>query len=287
VYRFRDGHGRVLYVGRATDLRSRTRSYFGDLGTRRHLRRMVPQIARVEAVVCASTHEAAWLERNLLVRSKPRWNRAVGGQEVPQWLVVDVSADRPAVRLAHQPDDRRLTFGPYLGGERSRTALRAILRAWPVHLTGARASGTERAMAEVRGVRGEDREHLLTQLVRLLEGDPDARHRLEQDLVAARDEAVTGLEYETAGRIQDELVAAQWLLASQRVTAPLPPDLAVHGWAEGILVSFAGTPTGLDRWEIRRATADRGLTLSRLTPPAWQEFASVNASLAAALRQVA
>ena len=64
VYRFRDERDRVMYVGRASDLRSRTRSYWGDLHGRRHLRRMVGQIARVEALVCQSVHEAAWLERN-------------------------------------------------------------------------------------------------------------------------------------------------------------------------------------------------------------------------------
>jgi len=42
VYRFRDGAGRVLYLGRATSLRRRVASYWGDLGDRRHLARMMP-----------------------------------------------------------------------------------------------------------------------------------------------------------------------------------------------------------------------------------------------------
>src|SRR5579875_2049517 len=71
VYRFRDSRDRVLYVGRATALRQRVGSYWSDLRDRRHLRRMVAAVARIEAVACASVHEAAWLERNLLEAAMP------------------------------------------------------------------------------------------------------------------------------------------------------------------------------------------------------------------------
>jgi hypothetical protein len=65
VYRFRDARGRVLYLGRAVDLRRRVGSYWGGLGDRPRLARMVVQIAGPEAVGCASEHEAAWMERVL------------------------------------------------------------------------------------------------------------------------------------------------------------------------------------------------------------------------------
>ena len=91
VYRFRDQDGRVLYVGRAVSLRRRVPSYWGDLGDRGHLAPMVARIARVEAAVCDSAHEAAWLERNLLERRRPPWNRSVGGQESEVWLRLSAS----------------------------------------------------------------------------------------------------------------------------------------------------------------------------------------------------
>jgi excinuclease ABC subunit C len=286
VYRFRDVQGRVLYVGRASDLRSRTRSYWGDLAGRRRLRRMVPQIARVEAVVCASVHEAAWLERNLLERSRPRWNRAVGGQEVPRWLILDPSPDRPGLRLTHAPEAHRRAFGPYLGGDRSRTALRGILRVWPVHLTGTRSTGTGRAIAEARGLGPADRERLLVDVIQLLGHDPRALDEVTARLIAARDEAVAGLMFETARQVQDELGAVAWLVSPQRVTASHPPGLVVHGWSAGMLVSFSGTATRLDRWESRHLDGPRGQDLAQLTPPEWREFATTNAELAAELAQV-
>lgn len=76
VYRFSDSCRRVLYLGRAVSLRRRVLSYGGDLRGRGHLAEMVRRIAQVEAVVCDSAHEAAWLERNLLIRNLPAWNRS-------------------------------------------------------------------------------------------------------------------------------------------------------------------------------------------------------------------
>src|SRR5690349_19555074 len=97
VYRFRDARGRALYVGRASQLRRRVASYWGDLRGRRHLGRMVARIVRVEEVACESEHEAAWLERNLLERSMPPWNRTAGGQEVPVYLRLDARPGGPGL----------------------------------------------------------------------------------------------------------------------------------------------------------------------------------------------
>jgi excinuclease ABC subunit C len=107
VYRFRDAAGRVLYLGRAVSLRRRVASYRGDLGDRAHLAVMVARIARVEAVVCDSAHEAAWLERNLLQTRLPPWNRSPsGGQEKEVWIRLSDSARAPGLRIAHQPSSR-------------------------------------------------------------------------------------------------------------------------------------------------------------------------------------
>ena len=100
VYRFRDAGGRVLHVGRAEQLRRRVSSYWGDLRDRRHLRKMMTRVAGIEALVCDSAHEAAWAERNLLERSKPPWNRIIGGLEVPVSIHLDVSPTAPRLGLA-------------------------------------------------------------------------------------------------------------------------------------------------------------------------------------------
>ncbi|HEY5629497.1 MAG TPA: hypothetical protein VIR16_08310, partial [Candidatus Limnocylindrales bacterium] len=174
VYRFRDDRGRALYVGRAGDLRRRVSSYWGELRGRRHLRRMVPQIARVEALVCCSEHEAAWVERMLLSRALPRWNRVVGGMEVDVHIVLDEA--RRSLRLAHDPAPETgvRCYGPYLGGTATKLAVAALHRVFSLTYTGAGLTGTGRDLARVRGAAGQDGAAVAARIHDVLVRDPAA-----------------------------------------------------------------------------------------------------------------
>src|SRR3954464_1581898 len=152
VYRFRDDGGRVLYVGRAGELRRRVSSYWGELRDRRHLRRMMPRVARIDALVCDSAHEAAWAERNLLERSLPRWNRIVGGLEVPVSIGLDASPEAPRLGLPslHRPAPGARCFGPYLGAGKVRLAVSGLERLYPIGHAGPTPPTRERELARPR-----------------------------------------------------------------------------------------------------------------------------------------
>ena len=163
MYRFSDAAGRVLYLGRAVSLRRRVVSYWGDLGDRGHLAPMVTRIARLEAVVCDSAHEAAWLERNLLPASLPPWNRAPsGGQEKEVWIRLSESARAPGVAVVHRPSPSpgARHFGPYLGGLQVRRAASGLSRVLPLAYAGGPPSGTRQEMARVLGVSAGERDEL-------------------------------------------------------------------------------------------------------------------------------
>ena len=172
VYRFRDQAGRVLYVGRAVSLRRRVLSYWGDLGDRGHLAPMVARIARVEAVVCDSAHEAAWLERNLLQRRLPPWNRSRGGQEAEVWIRLCESARTPGVTVVRQPSPG--DFGPYLGGQKVRDAVSGLGRVLPLAYAADGQAGTERDMARVRGASPGVRADLARTIAAVLSRDQAA-----------------------------------------------------------------------------------------------------------------
>jgi excinuclease ABC subunit C len=104
VYRFRDERGRVLYIGRATGLRSRVGSYWSDLRDRDHLAPMVARVARIEAISCDSVHEAAWLERNLLKKSLPPWNKTQGGQESAVYIRLDAGPSTPGLASVYRTE---------------------------------------------------------------------------------------------------------------------------------------------------------------------------------------
>jgi excinuclease ABC subunit C len=280
VYRFRDAGGRVLYVGRATHLRSRVASYWGDLRDRRHLRRMVPQVARVEAVACDSVHEAAWLERNLLERSKPRWNRIRGGMEAPFCIRMTPSK----IELEHWRPGGEADFGPYLGGTQARLAVSGLERVLPLRYTGDRLDGGLRDLARLRGVRPEDRDAISARLSAVLRREVEALSHVRDELARWRDRASANTAFELAGRIQQEIEAVEWIVAEQKVTMLTPgSDAEIYGYADGVLVKFQVRAGRLDRWEQRACAPAAAKRFLARTPPEWSEFAARNAELARSL----
>jgi excinuclease ABC subunit C len=289
VYRFRDAAGRALYLGRAASLRRRVTSYWGDLGDRGHLAAMVARIAGVEAVLCDSAHEAAWLERNLLERRKPPWNRSPsGGQESEVWIRLSESAPAPGVMVVHQPrtGDRARHFGPYLGGQKARDAVSGLGRILPLGYAVDRPAGTERELARVRGASPAARADLVRAMASVLDRDPAAVATLRAELVRRRDLAAAGLAFEFAGRLQGEIEALDWITAEQKVTRAPPSDFDVHGWAGGVLVRFEIRGGRLSGWSQRAcgaAAARRHLAETSARRPEWAEFVRRNAQLAASL----
>lgn len=281
VYRFRDGDGRILYIGRATQLRSRVASYWSDLRDRPRLRRMVAQVSAVQAVLCESVHEAAWLEHNLLMRRKPRWNRARGGAESTVHIGLDTGVVAPGVRVTHRPTEG--CFGPYLGGARTRLAVAGLHRIRPLAYTGSRLSGAERDLAAKLGVTAADRDGFAASVAAILGREPDAVAAARADLAAVRDRAAEGLRFELAGQIQEELEALEWITSPQRVSGLEPVDLRAAGYAGGVLVLFTVRAGRLDEWTQRPSTPGRAARYLAATPEPWRGFAQRNAELAVAL----
>ncbi len=287
VYRFRDERERVLYVGRASDLRNRVSSYWGPLTGRRHLRRMVPQIARVEALECASPHEAAWLERNLLERTLHRWNRARGGAELVTWIEVDESPRHAGVRLLHHPGTRApdsVLYGPYLGADKAQLVVRALGRLAPLDATRTGLSGAAAALAEARGVGPAQREDIAVRIRAILIRDAAAVESATQDLLAAREAAAERLAFETAAHLTAEAQALAWASGLQRVTLPGGPDTEAHAWADGVLVSLRVTGGRLDGWRARTIEGASARRWEARSDPALAAFAQQAAELAATLR---
>jgi excinuclease ABC subunit C len=286
VYRFRDARDRVLYVGRATTLRQRVGSYWSDLRDRRHLRRMVASVARIEAVACDSVHEAAWLERNLLEASMPPWNRTPGGQESLVYLRVSTRpSPRPlSVVYRKRPAPDVQYFGPYLGGVKVRRAVTGLYRALPLDGAGTALRGAHLDLVRARGrsTAGDPQQTLAT-LAALLDRHPIALRQVRAELEEVRDRAAGRLAFEFAARIQGELEAVDWITGPQRVTSLHPADLDVYGWAGGTLVHFGIRAGRLCQWSQRSCPQAAAAGPLATTPADWAPFATVNAELAAAL----
>jgi excinuclease ABC subunit C len=286
VYRFSDAAGRVLYLGRAASLRRRVVSYWGDLGERGHLTPMVARTARLEAVVCDSAHESAWLERNLLRACLPPWNRAPsGGQEKEVWIRLSGSARAAGLAVVHLPSSSPGVrhFGPYLGGLRVRRAASGLSRVLPLAYAGSPPSGTRQELARALGVSAGQRDELVQTVAAVLDRDPAAVAAVRERLSARRDAAAAALAFEFAARLQQELEALAWVTAEQKVTRATPDDFDVCGWAGGLLIRFTVRGGRLSGWTQRACGEATGRRLVAATPPEWAGFALRNAELAARL----
>jgi DNA polymerase-3 subunit epsilon len=131
VYLFRDGGGRTLYVGKATDLRSRVRSYFGS-DDRRKVGQLLREVQRIDHVVCPSPLEAAVLEVRLIHRLEPRFNKqATTWRRYAYVKLTDEAFPRLSVVRALR-DDGALYLGPLPSSKAAKRVAEAIETAVPL-----------------------------------------------------------------------------------------------------------------------------------------------------------
>jgi DNA polymerase-3 subunit epsilon len=131
VYVFRDGAGRALYVGKATDLRSRVRSYFSS-DDRRKIGPMLREAQGVDHHPCASALEAAVLEARLLHALTPRYNRQGTRWEKAAYLRLDPSEPFPRLAVARSHRGRGLVVGPVPSARVAKLAIEAIETVVPI-----------------------------------------------------------------------------------------------------------------------------------------------------------
>ena len=131
VYLFRDGGGRTLYVGKATDLRSRVRSYFsGD--ERRKVGQLLREVERIDHVVCPSPLEAAVLEVRLIHRLEPRFNRQSTTWRRYSYVKLTVEAFPRLSVVRAIRDDGALYLGPLSSAKAAKRVAEAIETAVPL-----------------------------------------------------------------------------------------------------------------------------------------------------------
>ncbi len=131
VYLFRDGAGRTLYVGKASNLRARVRSYFSS-DDRRKIGQLLRETERIDHVVCPSPLEAAVLEVRLIHRLEPRFNRQLTTWRRYVYLKL---TNEPFPRLSVVKairEDGALYLGPLPSHQAAKRVAEAIETALPL-----------------------------------------------------------------------------------------------------------------------------------------------------------
>ncbi|MEM7164236.1 MAG: excinuclease ABC subunit UvrC [Planctomycetota bacterium] len=135
VYLFFDDHAQVIYVGKATSLRSRVRSYFqpGSDDGRPLFRFIVRATHDLECIVCNTELEALLLENNLIKKHRPRYNVRLRDDKAYLSLRLTTAEEWPRVQLIRAwKDDGNAYFGPFSSAQSVREMLRVIRKFIPL-----------------------------------------------------------------------------------------------------------------------------------------------------------
>ncbi|MFJ9737963.1 excinuclease ABC subunit UvrC [Streptomyces sp. NPDC101166] len=245
VYRFRDEHRRVIYVGKAKSLRQRLANYFQDLaGLHPRTRSMVTTAASVEWTVVSTEVEALQLEYSWIKEYDPRFNVKYRDDKSYPYLAVTMNEDFPRVQVMRGQKKKGVRyFGPYAHAWAIRDTVDLLLRVFPVRTCSAgvfkNASRTGRpcllgyigkcSAPCVERISADDHRDLAEEFCDFMAGRTGAHlRRLEQQMAQAADE----MEYERAARLRDDIEALRKAMEKNAVVLADATDADLIAVAE-------------------------------------------------------
>ncbi|MDT0330338.1 excinuclease ABC subunit UvrC [Nocardiopsis lambiniae] len=245
VYRFRDGDRRVIYVGKAKNLRSRLSSYFRDFaGLHPRTQQMVSTAADVDWTIVGTEVEALQLEYSWIKEYDPRFNVKYRDDKSYPYLAVTLNEEFPRVQVMRGAKRKGVRyFGPYSHAWAIRETVDLLLRVFPVRtctagvFRSARNSGRPcllgyigKCSAPCTGeISPEGHRSLADDFCAFLAGDTG---RFIRRLEARMKEAAAEMEYERAARLRDDIEALRAALEKQAVVLPDSTDCDVIALAD-------------------------------------------------------
>ncbi|MCH8564911.1 excinuclease ABC subunit UvrC [Nesterenkonia sp. LB17] len=252
VYRFIDPHGRVVYVGKAKNLRARLNSYFSRVATLHpKTYAMVHAASSVEWTVVGSELEAIQLEYTWIKQHTPRFNIMYRDDKSYPYLAVTMNEKYPRVQVMRGDKKPGVKyFGPFYPAKAIRETVDTMLRVFPVRSCSAgvfkRAKASGRpcllgyigkcAAPCVGEISEEDHRRLAEEFCEVMAGRPGPQvRRITNEMKAA----VAELRYEDAGRHRDDLEAIRRVFERNSVVLSEDTEADIFAFAEDELEAAA------------------------------------------------
>ncbi|MBM4260997.1 MAG: excinuclease ABC subunit UvrC [Deltaproteobacteria bacterium] len=267
VYLMRDKGGKVIYVGKAKDLRARVRAYFNNADERSQIQFLVRRIEDIETLVTSSDKEALILENNLIKQYKPRYNIRL--KDDKSYLSIKVTTQHAWPRIYATRKivkDGNRYFGPFSSALAARETIDIIekhflLRNCTDHNFKNRSRPClqyqiKRCWAPcVLPVGNDDYREQVRQAMLFIEG---RQHELIAELKQRMQEKSDALEYEAAAKLRDQIQAVEKTLEKQRMVSHWGNDQDIFGlYREGgfievqVLLVRQGKLTGNQAYSLQ------------------------------------
>lgn len=275
VYRFRDATGRVIYVGKAINLRQRLSNYFQPLRSlHQRTRHMVLSANQVEWTVVGSDFEALQLEYTWIKEFDPPYNVKFRDDKTYPYMAITMADEAPRVMVTrnHRIPGARY-FGPYPKIWAVRETIELMVKAFPIRTcsdssyTKAMASGRPCFAGQIGRCGGpcsqkvtiEQHREVVEQFVTFMAShDRSVITRLQREMK----EASAAFEYEQAARLRDRIQALENVLEKSAVVLPDGVDTDVFGIEEDELAAAVqqfvvrgGRVRGVRSWVVDKEIA--------------------------------
>ena len=244
-YQFKDALGRVIYVGKASNLRQRLSNYFQD-PRNLHARtaQMVLTAESVEWIEVRNEVEALMLEYSLIKQHRPRFNIRLRDDKSYPFLAVTLDEEWPRAMVMRGRKRKGVRYyGPYAHAYAIRDTLDLLLRTFPIRTCSPGKFNEHHRLGRpcllfhiekcsgpcVGSIDKAGYDALVDELCQFLDGDTDEIvARLQRQMKNAAAE----LEYEKAARYRDRLAAVQRAIEKQQMVAERSEDIDVIGLAD-------------------------------------------------------
>lgn len=238
VYLMSDAQGKVIYVGKANDLKSRIASYFTGRDTRPMAPFLMARVNDIAFITTATEKEALILENNLIKQHRPRYNVILRDDKTYYHLSLNPADSYPRLQLVRRrTNSAALYFGPYPSGLAARETLRFAQQIFPLRTCRDRDFRLRarpcleyqigRCFAPCTGLIDEAAyRKLVENVVSFLHG---RRLELVADLKKQMEQAAEDLNFEEAARLRDRIEALTHALEKQNVDWGGAEDIDVLG----------------------------------------------------------
>ena len=257
VYLFRTSNGRVLYVGKATVLSQRIRSYFAINPDRVMIPELVKKADDIECIVTNSPQEALILERQLIREHRPRYNSMLKDDKSYPYLAL-TKEEFPRIQYTSHPSPESWKWGPFPNAGAAKQVVQLLRRHFGIRdckeLLPQGCLAMHIGLCAGPCIEAGDYKQRVQNVRRILDGDASD---LIEELATQMDEYSSNQEYEMAASIRDMIKAVRSVTSQQVISSTVYRDcdaigIGVKGDLAAIVVIHADDEVikGQESWPL-------------------------------------